>query len=156
MKYIFGYGSIMNRTSLARTLPGKRVIQSATLFGYQRKVNAPVNGYLYMNLVKNEEMSVDGALVPVTDTELGLMKPREPGYKMMDVSEQINIPIDAPVITFMAPDKKYPEMQIPRSYLETCMRDMPTSKRDNWLAETIIENEILEDLEYPVYVNVAL
>lgn len=156
MKYIFGYGSIMNKTSLAKTLPGERVARPATLFGYQRKVNAPVNGYLYMNIVPNETMSVDGLLVAVTDEEFALMIPREPGYFAVDVSQQISAPTDTKVIAFVAPNKAYPKLQIPRSYLETCMRDLPQSIRKRWLAETVIENEILEDLENPVYKNVAL
>lgn len=156
MKYIFGFGSIMNKTSLAKTLPGERRSRPATLFGYQRKVNAPVNGYLYMNLVTNEGMSVDGLLVPITDEELELVCPREPGYSAIEVSGNISVPVDSEVIAFMAPDRMYPSMHIPRSYLATCMRDLPESIRGKWLAETIIENEILEDLKNPVYVNVAL
>lgn len=155
MKYIFGYGSIMNKTSLAKTLPGERSTKPATLFGYQRKMNAPVNGYLYMNLVANEEMSVDGVSVPVTAEELERMGSREAGYRAVDVSRQISLPVDLEVIAFLAPNRSYPDMHIPRSYLETCMRDLPKSIREKWLAETIIENEILEDLEDPVYVNAA-
>lgn len=155
MKYIFGYGSIMNKTSLAKTLPGIRNIQPATLFGYQRKMNAPVNGYLYLNIIENEDMSIDGILVPVTNDELVLMNNREVGYKPIDVTEQIGVVLDGGVITYMAPNKTYPDLQIPRSYLETCMRDLPASIRGKWLNETCIENEILEDLKAPVYVNAA-
>lgn len=146
----------MNKTSLSKTLPGERDTKPASLFGYQRKVNAPVNGYLYMNLIRKEGMCVNGILVPVTSEELKLMGPREPGYEVVNVSKQINVPVGAEVFTFIAPDIAYPDLQIPKSYLETCMRDLPESMRKDWLDETIIENEILDDLENPVYVNVAL
>ncbi len=145
----------MNKISLAKTLPGFRETQPATLYGYQRKLNAPVNGYLYLNLIENEDMSVDGIIVSVKDEELALMCIREDGYKAVGVTEQINIPINGEVVAFIAPDKTFPDMQIPKSYLKTCTRDLPEPIQDIWISETVIENEVLDDLQSPVYINAA-
>lgn len=155
MKYIFGYGSILNQTSLQKTLPGEREVIKAEVYGYQRKCNAPVNGYLYMNLVPNEEKSVLGVLVEVSDKELQAMGPREPGYDPVDVTKIIAISVEYPVISFIAPDRKYPGLSVPQSYLATCTRDMSESEQKLWIKETIMDNPIINDLSDPVYVNAA-
>lgn len=156
MKYIFGYGSLMNNTSLALTLPGPRTIQSATLKGYQRSVNVPYGDYLYMNIVPNKDMSVEGVLIEISDEEFGPLKEREAGYDAVDVSESIESKVEGAVIAFIAPDTEYPKLKIPQSYLATCMRDLPESKKHQWLKETILKNEIVDDLRAPVYENAAL
>jgi len=157
MKYMFGYGSIMNQTSLGKTLADPSQAIKATLQGYKRKCNAPYNGYLYMNIIPQTDSAIEGVLVPVSDDELEQMKAREVGYEAVDVTAAISPTQTQSVVAFVAPDKTFDmTYQIPRSYLSTCTRDMTEADRAQWITDTIIENEIIEDLDDPVYVNAAL
>src|SRR3989344_6686885 len=151
--YIFGYGSLMNPKSLAKTLPGERMATRTYLYGYQRKMNAPVNGYLYLNIVPRRGKRVEGAIIPISESEMGVLKEREPGYTYVDVSAQLERKITGVVYAFLAPDQVYPSLEIPHSYLNTCLAGKSDDEKDLWLQETLIENKIREDLENPVYVN---
>ncbi|MDP3957504.1 MAG: gamma-glutamylcyclotransferase family protein [bacterium] len=151
--YIFGYGSLMNPKSLLKTLPGERTTRWATLLGYQRKLNAPVNGYLYLNIVPRVGKRAEGKVIAITKEELGKLQKRELGYKCVDITERMEEKIEGAVYTFLAPDKSYPGMQIPRSYLATCLAGKSDAEKQLWLKETAIENEIVEDMFKPAYVN---
>ena len=146
----------MNPKSVLKTLPGERTTHHATLIGFQRKINAPVNGYLYLNLVPRAGKKVDGVLISITIEELEYLKKREPGYECVDVSSSVEKKIDGTVYTFIAPHISHPKLRVPRSYLKTCLSIIPDVQKTRWLDETIIENEIAEDLNAPVYANVAL
>ena len=154
--YVFGYGSLMNPKSIRKTLPGERAVEPARLLGYQRKINAPVDGYLYLNIVPRAEKKVEGVIIPVTDKELQQLKKREVGYGCVDISNSLERRKRRNTYTFIAPDRSYPNLQIPRSYLLTCLLGKSSTDRQQWLAETIIENEIKEDTKTPVYANAAL
>lgn len=153
--YIFGYGSLRNPRSRALTLPGERSVIETTLRGYARKFNAPVNGYLYLNIVQKSDACVQGTLIRVSDEELERVKLREIGYECIDVSQLIENPQALSAFAFVAPNNSYASMKIPRSYINTCLSDLPKSEKDTWLSDTIIENEIEEDSNNPVYVNSA-
>jgi len=146
----------MNQTSLAKTIPDPSKAIEATLDGYVRKCNAAYNGYLYMNIIPKPSSSITGVMVPITDAEFASMQEREVGYEAIDVTECISPAVAGQVIVFVAPDVSYPELQIPSSYLATCTRDMSDLDRERWIEETIIENDILEDMDNPVYANVAV
>ena len=153
--YVFGYGSLTNPKSVAKTLPGKREVRTAVLNGYQRKINAPVNGYLYLNIVPKNDMRVPGVLIAITSEELETLKHREPGYACLDITDRIDRMVDGKALTFIAPNVAYPNMKIPRSYLRTCLLGASKEEAEQWLQETTIENEIEEDLANPVYMNSA-
>jgi len=151
--YIFGYGSLRNRRSLQKTLPGKRIEGHASLDGYQRKMNAPVNGRLYLNLVPNAGMTVRGVLIRVTDNELTTLREREVGYICVNVTPRINRKLSGTVFTFIAPDRSYPNMKVPQSYLDTCLDGLNSNAKKKWIQETVIENEIEDDTKKPMYIN---
>ena len=136
---VFAYGSLLNPKSLKKTLSGNRVTEQASLLGFQRKINAPVSGYLYLNIVPRSGKKVQGMLISVNAQELEVLKLREPGK--------------GGVYTFRAPDKAYPDHKKPRSYLTTCLDGKSASEKKLWLEETLFENEIEEDLTNPVYIN---
>ena len=146
----------MNPKSLELTIPGEREMLSSSLPGYRRRMNKSYENHLYLNIVPREDSYVEGVLVPVTESELELLKVREIGYECVDVTANIVEPVDGAVYAFIAPDAIYPELKIPRSYIDTCLSAVPEDKREKWLLETIIENEIEEDLRDPKYDNVAL
>lgn len=154
--YVFGYGSLMNRRSLQKTLPDKKIERWVSLVGYQRKFNAPVGGYLYLNLVPEINSIVEGVLIRVTDEELKKLKKREIGYRCVDVVRNIKESIRGRIFTFIAPNKDYPEMKILKSYIDTCFLELPPHKRKKWLEEAIINNQIEDDTSLPKYKNVDL
>lgn len=146
----------MNPKSLQRS--GIRVVktQKARLRGFSRKINAPFDGYLYLNLVRQSGSVVEGVLLDVEDRELEKLTQRELGYELVDVSESlIQERSNIRVYAFIAPDIDYPGFKVPRSYIVTCLAAVSEAERDRWLAETIITNVIEEDLNDPVYSNFA-
>lgn len=154
--YVFGYGSLMNPKSLQKTLSGERATSWATLLGYQRKVNVPVNGYLYLNIIPRVGKKVEGKVIAITKTELERLRKRELGYDCVDVTDQMQEPTGGTVYAFIAPDISYPNMKIPRSYLITCLLGRSEAEKQLWLKESVIENEIIEDMSAPVYANAVI
>lgn len=150
--YVFGYGSLMNPKSLALTLPGKRRSSPATLKGYRRVCNVPVNGYAYLNLEEKENSTVVGTLIAIEPYELKALAVRERGYDMVDVSGVVP---DAQGLTyaFIAFTDCDETIPVPRSYLNTCLSGVETIERKRYLQEMRIPGGIYEDLENPVYEN---
>ncbi len=151
--YVFAYGSLLNPKSLQKTLSGNRTTKPMMLLGFQRKINALVNGYLYLNIVPRSGKWVPGMLIAVTKEELEVLKLREAGYDCVDVTDRIEIPVKGIVYAFIAPDTASPDLKIPRSYLLTCLSGKSEVEKKLWLEETLIENEIEEDLDHPVYIH---
>ena len=149
--YVFGYGSLMNPGSLQRTLPSVKIISRVSLLGYRRKINAPVDDYLYLNIVPEKNWKVSGVLIKVSQQELDFLKKRERGYRCIDVSDKLSQKIDGQVFTFVAPDKEYPRLKVLWSYIDVCLSTIPYDKRDLWLNDTIITNDIEYDIKQPVY-----
>lgn len=153
--YIFSYGSLRNAKSRALTLPGKRETVETVLRGYVRTFNAPVDGYLYLNISPKEGGFVPGTLIRVSGDELERTKLREPGYDCVEVSSYV---VDRPegfVFAFIAPERSYPGMKIPQSYIDTCLAAVPAAERETWLADSVVENTIKDDSADPVYENAA-
>lgn len=146
----------MNPNSLRKTSPGQRIVKNTILLGYQRIINAPVNGYLYLNLRENTGFETKGILISLNQKDFRKIKKREIGYKCVDITKKLAAKINGKAFAFIAPNKKYPKMKIPRSYLITCLSVLPKKEQKIWLKETIIENEIEEDVNNPVYTNTAL
>lgn len=151
--YVFGYGSLMNPKSVARTIPGEREMVRTRLKGYQRRMNVPYGQYLYLNIAPREDIDVVGTVIPVTPEELEMLKVRESGYDCVDVTDLLEDEFDGIVYSFIAPDIPVAELKVPRSYILTCLDGIPAHEREQWLAETILENEIEEDVSSPVYEN---
>lgn len=139
---IFGYGSLMNPDSLAKTSTDARIIGRATLRGHQRKANAMNEAFpeVAMNVVPNEAFSVTGALIQFPENDLPALQKRETGYEMVDITNQLEDEFDESVYTFIAPDsKKYEGKQIRQEYLEVCLGGVPAEEREQWLLETVVE-----------------
>ena len=152
-KYVFGYGSLMYPRSLQKTLPGKTIERRVRLRGYRRKFNIPVEGYLYFNIVPEKKSAVEGVLIRVSNEELNKLKKRETGYECVDVSARIADPVEGRVYVFIAPNKDYPTMKILKSYINTCLDEVPEEERERWIKETIIRNKIEDDTKKPRYRN---
>lgn len=147
---VFGYGSLMNPASLAKTLPLPRTMYRAALIGFERICNAPVDGYAYLNVRRQATRSVEGVLMPVIPEEIDRLKMREVGYACVDVTQWINYANDLPrrpniIFAFMAPDIDYPGLLVPRTYIRMCLQGIHPEKHDQWLRETIIPHGVHED-----------
>ena len=119
--------------------------------GYQRKFNAPADGYLYLNLIKNPTYKVEGVLVKIKEEDLPKLIQREVGYECVNVTDNIDRNVKADIFTFIAPDKSYPDMKILQSYINTCLEGVAESKRQRWLLETVLVNKIEDDTNSPQY-----
>lgn len=146
----------MNPASLARTLVGVRESSVGVLRGYRRVCNMPVNGFSYLNLELNSEAQVSGILIAVSEEELEMLRRRERGYECIDVTESVDSSVSGIIYTFAALMLQECGLPTPRSYLATCLVGVLEEDRDVWLNETHLPSGILEDLDSPVYENVAL
>ena len=143
--YVFGYGSLMNPESLARTLPREHSFSPAFLPGYKRRMNHRFGEHLYLNIVPREDSEVDGLVFPIREHELEVLKSRESGYQCIDISSLLREPLDRPAVTFIAPDLEHPDLTIKRSYILRCLGGVNPQRHDEWLAATLIENPIYDD-----------
>jgi gamma-glutamylcyclotransferase (GGCT)/AIG2-like uncharacterized protein YtfP len=147
--YLFAYGSLMNPLSLAKTLPGERTVCDTELRGYRRKMNAPFDGYAYLNIVPDKNSTVSGKLIAMSEAEMGLFSSREEGYLRTDVSENIDGAPHGRVFVFIAPDIEC-AMRVPQSYLDTCTYGMSDAEKQRWIDETEM-SDIEEDRDNPIY-----
>lgn len=151
---IFAYGSLINPQSRKKTLQNSKLIaDDIILNGYSRKMNAPYRdeGYLYLNIVPKDNSKVEGVVIEVDDSEIEKLKKREEGYNLIEITNKLSRNLKNKVFTFVQPDKYYPEMKVLQSYINTCIKNISKENQKEWLEETIIENEILNDTINPFY-----
>ena len=98
-----------------------------------------------LNVVPHDSLSVEGVLIRFSESDLPALMERELGYEMIEVSKRITPDTDSKVYTFMAPNiSEYGNKQVCRPYLELCLAGVSEQARDKWLAETIIECEMID------------
>lgn len=139
---VFGYGSLMNPTSLAKTSTTAKIIDRIALRGYQRKANAVHEAFpeVAMNIVPNPAFSVTGVLVDFPETDFPALETRETGYTMVDITNAVSGSYDTPVYTFIAPNvSEYHGKCIAQEYLNVCLGGVPDAEREQWLLETVVE-----------------
>ncbi len=153
MHRVFGYGSLMNARSVHETLPRVHYLSRATLSGYQRKMNASCDGFLYLNIVPHEGALVEGVVLLVDEADMEELRLREEGYAAVDVTASLLPAQNECVVAFIAPDVSYPKLTILKSYLDICTEGMSEQERAVWLADTIIENPVLDDAGDPLYIS---
>ncbi len=150
---LFAYGSLVNEKSRKQTLKNSNpVAENVILDGYVRKMNAPyLDGYLYLNLVPSIGSSVEGVIINIGDEDAVALAKREEGSKLVDVTSGLSKNFGQKVFAYMQADKKYTNMPIMQSYINTCLKSVPKERRKKWLDETVIENEVVNDTEGPLY-----
>lgn len=144
--YVFGFGSLMNKESLQKTLPGKSIAGWAILGGYRRAFNkAGRRGHRYLNLKLDPNSRVKGVLIQVTEDELEELKKREEGYNLVEITHQVEeMPSDSAVIyAFIAPP--FNELKVSGKYLKTVLAAIPPQEQENWLKETDFEGAEIDD-----------
>lgn len=114
MRYVFAYGSLINPVSLAKTLPGIEPSACVPVLcrGYRRRFDVafPNDGsqsdksyfddggrrpafVLMANMVPATE-SINGICIPVSTSEVEVLKGRELRYDVVDVSDLIVDPLN--------------------------------------------------------------
>lgn len=166
--HVFVYGSLMSQKSLWRTLPEKLPVERGMLIGYERIVSALTgSNYVYMNLRQNPRKHVMGNIISVNEAEMKELIKREQGgwlrhlykflrissgYEMLDITTSVTRIGAHRVYTFIAPSHPYyREYRTTRSYLNTCLDGVPEQKRAQWLTDTLLPGEIVEDADAPLY-----
>lgn len=118
--YIFGYGSLINEASLAKTI-GREIRLSDSdvvqvkgfkrVWNYKVKVESLLLSKIveatYLNLVTSKDSYVNGVIIKVTKDEFEKLKLREKYYSVIEVSEKIIDKKYEKVYTFLCEDKKY-------------------------------------------------
>jgi cation transport regulator ChaC len=156
--FIFGYGSLLNEQSRKKTFSERRAFEDVVLKGYQRKLNASCDQWpaVAMNIVPNNNHAITGVVVEVPLVDFPKLLERESGYDQVEVTAKIvNVKFEVPVFTFIAPDIHHGDKKAYQTYLDTCLGGVPTDTHDRWLAETIIECDIIDDRLLSQYNNVA-
>lgn len=144
--FVFGYGSLLNEEDLAKTLPGKTISGHAILKGWRRKFNKGGLTHRYLNLVPSGPgtYGVKGTLIEVTPQELAALAKREPGYNMVDVTEQIVAPPeDAVILAFIAPP--FEELPVRRTYLERIRAGVRPEEWEQWLKDTDFNGAAIDE-----------
>ena len=155
--YIFGYGSLLNTQSRRKTFSERRVFEDVDLKGYQRKLNATCDLWpaVAMNIVPNKEQTITGVVVEVPLEDYPNLLAREAGYKQIEVTNKLSEKFTVAVYTFIAPDVDHGDKKVYQTYLDTCLGGVLPEHHDSWLAETIIECEIINDRQEALYGNAA-
>jgi cation transport regulator ChaC len=145
---VFGFGSLMNPESLAKTSATAVILRRVTLHGYQRKANAMHEAYseVAMNIVPSEVFDVTGVLIDYPEADLPALRRRETGYEMVDITEHLTGEFETPVYTFIAPNRTdYQGRQVSSEYIQICLAGVPEAERERWLLETIVECGISDE-----------
>ena len=120
--YVFGYGSLINQESAARTLhrlPTREELIPARLHGWQRKWQIDAEAFLddqparlvFLDIVPSGNGTpVNGILIPLnTDDELARLDQRERHYNRTDVTRIIDPGIDGIIYTYIGkPERTNP------------------------------------------------
>ena len=150
--YIFGFGTLCNPKSHARTFAERDVTTGVILAGYQRALNAALatDRYVAMNLIENKDSKVEGIVAAVSEEDFPALLEREVGYDLVEVSAGLSHQFPLPVYAFIMTNPNATGKVASLAYLETCLGGVPASERERWLAETIIEHEIDDDRHAPL------
>ena len=146
--YIFSYGSLLDPQSRHKTVPESQLIDKrAVLNGYERIMNISAEGhpYVYMNIQKAPNKDVAGVIFAVTDNELESLDSREHAYIRTEISSFLEKSYGQNVFAYIAEGQDVADKQVLQSYVDTCLRGVPALQHEQWIKETIILSEILDD-----------
>ncbi|MCH7604583.1 gamma-glutamylcyclotransferase [Patescibacteria group bacterium] len=136
--FIVGYGSLMSLEGLHRSLPGKEFTSRATLKGWCRSFAHTGISHRYGTLVPDETAEAKYVtLIKVDDNEFEVLKNREIGYRIVDVTAQIDpLPPGEDVVALVFVALTPEEKPIRRSYLNTMFMDL-TAEEAKKIADEI-------------------
>lgn len=82
---IIGYGSLMNKNDVYRTLPTHKGFRSGTLYGYERTFDCGCYGTHYMNIQPSEGEEISVAVMTIERKDLPAYILRESLYEVKEV-----------------------------------------------------------------------
>lgn len=112
--HVFGYGSLINRLSIARTtvrVPELHELMPNRLRGFERIWDYRATIFsemlqrtveaVYLNIRIHGPSSLNGVTFAVNEEELERLRKRERHYEMIDCNEALDLPVPGRVVTFM-------------------------------------------------------
>lgn len=157
---VFGYGSLVNKTSLEKTLGKKCNVQTAVLKGWKRDWSAILKNtpgkphyrlasgdvppkVAVLNIKPSEDSLVNGILVNCSEQDLDRLISREVHYDLVDVTKQVETNDHDKVYSFTAKprftDTGNENTIIPISYknlVEDGFRDLGPKELDQYQKTT--------------------
>ncbi|WP_418185677.1 hypothetical protein ACNSOS_01490 [Aliarcobacter vitoriensis] len=118
--YIFGFGSLINIKSAQNSFKNRELKKDdlipIKIKGYKRAWNAlesinfeniEVNG-VFLNIQKDENSTIFGVMIKVTDEEFEVLKKREKNYSCIRIKKEdiLNLQIEDDVFAFMTTNKE--------------------------------------------------
>lgn len=155
-KFIFGYGSLMEKESRSRTTPNVTAIFPAKLNGFERSWSlqnvSEIGEYstTFLGCEKKDNAEMNGILYEVSDEEFEKTKTRENGYNPTLISchqhihsydEQfiLNENDEVYIFTNIKSTKPNSKLPIVQSYVDICLngcmeieKTFPLAKQDNF------------------------
>ena len=141
-KYIFfGYGSLLNRVSLSKTIPNIENIRTGTLLGFRRVFNLRAKRMIskcgpiaVLDIIEDKQSFVNGVYFELSEKGLEKMKEREILYDFIevDIITKNNSHINA--LTVQAKgrartDYKF-DCDLQKKYLDICLLGAKSRGRD--------------------------
>lgn len=154
---IFGYGSLMNKESLRKTIKNVGEIRPATLKGYRRVFNLRAKRMIsecgpvaVLDIEKRDNNLINGVYFEVDKSGLELLKEREILYGFIEVdiiSEGEGLKKALTVQARGKPRTKYIfDCDLQKKYLDVCLRgakDFGVDFYNTFLSTTFIEGKNL-------------
>jgi len=134
--FIIGYGSLLNKTSLNRTLPNVDKIEPIYLSNYVRSWNAiesvkPTVSSTFLGIEKSKNSKVSCIIFEVEEILLSILDKREFLYnrekvKVSDIefnSNRFNIAIEDNIWIYVTKEPSVPSYEFPiiQSYVDICI-----------------------------------
>ena len=164
--YLFGFGSLINLKSAQKSFT--RVLSQNDLIpveikGYKRVWNSienikfkdndeEING-VFLNLQKNENASVNGVIIKITQSEFEILKLREKNYSQIKIksTDILNYNLDEDLIAFMTTnDEKIAKKEDENCFIPSLYIDILTDAFVNYSEDFVSKyKKSLEDLPFP-------
>jgi hypothetical protein len=138
---IIAYGSLMNQTSLERTLDRPARLSRTVVSGYERIFNAPFGDYGFLNLRQNMNASIEAAYFELEAGELDKFAEREKGSSLIEVT---------PGYFAFIWDRPVDGLPVLKSYIDVCLvgaRQLTISFWPGMVKPALI----LDDRNDPIY-----
>lgn len=140
---IIAYGSLMNKTSLEKTLKRPAELYKIVIPGYSRIFNAPFGSYSFLNLLADPKATIEGAYFTLRESEIKLFADREAGSNLVEILPNY--------YAFIWPTDYCKTLPVLRSYLSACQKgaqDLGVNFKTGLRAP----DEIVDDSAEPLYV----
>jgi hypothetical protein len=109
---IIAYGSLMNQSSLERTLKRPALLTKTTISGWKRVFNAPFDNYAFLNISREPGMTIEAGSFELNPSELTLFTEREAGSVLAEALPGY--------FAFVWPDDYCQSLPVLLSYINVC------------------------------------